>query len=97
LPHGSAVALGMRAVATIAAHRGADPDLPDRLDALLRSLGLRMTRAFDADAVRLAMRGDKKRRAGRQRWILPMGIGRVTEVDDVTDAELRAALRAIGA
>jgi 3-dehydroquinate synthetase/shikimate kinase len=96
LPHGSAVALGMRAVATIAARRGADPDLLDRLDGLLHTLRFRMTRAFDADAVRAAMRGDKKRRDGRQRWILPMAIGTVTEVDDVTDAELRAALRAIG-
>ena len=34
---------------------------------------------------------------GRQRWILPMDIGRVVEVDDVTDAELGRALRAIGA
>jgi 3-dehydroquinate synthetase len=41
--------------------------------------------------------GDKKRRAGRQRWIMPMEIGRVLEVDDVTDAELERALRAIGA
>ena len=63
---------------------------------LLHTLRFRMTRAFDADAVRAAMRGDKKRRDGRQRWILPMAIGSVTEVDDVTDAELRAALRAIG-
>ena len=84
-------------MAAIAARRGGDPDLPQRLDGLLRALGFRMTRAFDADAVRAAMRGDKKRRDGRQRWILPMAIGRVTEVDDVTDAELRAALRAISA
>ncbi len=97
LTHGSAVALGMRAVAAIAVGRGADPDLRDRLDALLRLLGLRTTRAFDADAVRAAMRGDKKRRDGRQRWILPMAIGTVTEVDDVTDVELLSALRAIGA
>jgi len=40
---------------------------------------------------------DKKRHAGRQRWILPMQIGRVIEVDEVTDAELGRALRAIGA
>jgi 3-dehydroquinate synthetase len=97
LSHGSAVALGMRAVSTIAASRGADPDLRERLDALIRALGLRATRAFDADAVRVAMRGDKKRRGGRQRWILPVAIGRVTEADDVTDAELRSALRTISA
>ena len=97
LPHGSAVGLGMRAVATMAARRGADPDVPERLDALLDSLGFRATRAFDADAVVSAMRGDKKRRGGRQRWILPMAIGHVSEVDDVTDAELQTALRSIGA
>lgn len=97
LAHGSAVALGMRAVASIAEGRGADPGLRERLDALLRALGLRTTRAFDADAVRVAMRGDKKRRDGRQRWILPMAVGMVTEVDDVTDAELRGALRTISA
>jgi 3-dehydroquinate synthetase len=43
------------------------------------------------------MRGDKKRLAGRQRWILPMRIGQVVEADDVTDAELEAALRTIAA
>jgi 3-dehydroquinate synthetase len=43
------------------------------------------------------MRGDKKRHRGRQRWILPMEIGRVVEVDDVTETELSTALRAIRA
>ena len=75
----------------------ADPDLAPRLDALLGDLGFTLRRAFDPARVRAAMLGDKKRRAGRLRWILPMSIGRVTEVDDVTDAELGRALRAIGA
>ena len=97
LPHGAAVALGMRAVAAIAARRGADPDMASRLDALLEDLGFRLTHPFDTAAVRTAMTTDKKRRAGRQRWILPMAIGRVEEADDVTDAELRRALRTIAA
>lgn len=97
LRHGSAVALGMRAVAAIATRRGAERDLPERLDGLLGALGFRLTRAFDADAVRAAMRGDKKRRDGRQRWILPMEVGRVSEVDDVTDGELRRAMAVISA
>jgi len=97
LAHGSAVALGMRAVAAIAVERGADSELAGRLDALLADLGFPLHRAFDAARVRDAMLGDKKRRAGRQRWILPMEIGRVIEVDDVTDAELGRALRAISA
>jgi 3-dehydroquinate synthetase len=92
LGHGSAVALGMRAVATIAAGRGGDSDLPGRLDRLLATLGFGLTHSFDANAVRRAMLGDKKRLAGRQRWILPMAVGAVIEADDVSDAELGHAL-----
>jgi len=87
----------MRAVATISAGRGADPDLVRRQDDLLGSLGYRRHHAFDEAAVRVAMRRDKKRDRGRQRWILPMAIGEVFEVDDVTEAEVLAALRTIQA
>ena len=97
LPHGAAVAFGMRAVAAIAAARGADPELAPRLDVLLDWLGFALRRPFDAAAVRSAMLGDKKRSAGRQRWILPMEIGRVIEADDVTDAELELGLNTIAA
>lgn len=97
LRHGAAVALGMRAVAVIAAGRGADPTLTDRLDTLLDGLGFALRYAFEPHAVRQAMLGDKKRSAGRQRWILPMRIGHVTEADDVTEAELERAMRAIAA
>lgn len=97
LRHGSAVALGLRVAAAIATGRGADPDLAPRLDALLDRLGFRLTIAFDADAVRAAMRTDKKRAAGRQRWILPMEVGRVVEADDVTEPELDRALAVIRA
>jgi shikimate kinase/3-dehydroquinate synthase len=92
LRHGPAVALGLRAVARIAAGRGADPDLAPRLDALLGALGFTLRHRFDPGVVTTAMLGDKKRLAGRQRWILPMEIGRVVEVDDVTDDELGSAL-----
>ncbi|MGQ0607372.1 MAG: bifunctional shikimate kinase/3-dehydroquinate synthase [Chloroflexota bacterium] len=95
LPHGAAVALGMRAVAAVAGSRGADPELAPRLDALLDQLGFALHRPFDASAVKSALLGDKKRRDGRQRWILPMEIGNVIDVDDVTDAELGLGLRKI--
>ena len=97
LAHGAAVALGMRSVAAIAAARGADPELAAHLDNLLDLLGFTLRRSFDASAVRGATLGDKKRHAGRQRWILPMEIGRVVEADDVTDAELELGLRTIAA
>jgi len=95
LPHGPAVALGIRAVAAIAEERGAEPGLSDRIDALLATLGFALHRRFDSRAVRQALQGDKKRHAGRQRWIVPMAVGRVVEVDDVSDAELDRALRRI--
>lgn len=96
LPHGSAVALGLRAAARIAAGRGADANLPERLDSLLAALGFPLHRAFDPASVRTALLGDKKRASGRQRWLLPISIGQVVEADDVTDAELDVALGSIG-
>jgi 3-dehydroquinate synthetase/dephospho-CoA kinase len=95
LPHGRAVVLGLRAVARIAAGRGADPDLADRIDDLVTSLGYPSRHHFDPDAVKAALGSDKKRLRGRQRWILPMAVGRVTEVDDVTDRELDMAIAAV--
>lgn len=97
LRHGSAVALGMRAVAAIAARRTGDATLAGRLDELLAVLALPRTRTFDPRAVREALGTDKKRRSGRQRWILPMEIGGPVEVDDVSDAEVRHALDTITA
>jgi 3-dehydroquinate synthetase len=97
LAHGDAVALGLRAVARIASRRGADPALAERLDTVLSELGFPLTRRFDPAAVKAAMRGDKKRDRGVIRWILPMAVGRIREVSDVTDSELDAALELIQA
>ena len=44
-----------------------------------------------------ALAGDKKRDRGTLRWILPLAVGRVDEVRDVTQAELEAALDTISA
>jgi 3-dehydroquinate synthetase len=97
LPHGQAVVLGLRAVAHIARGRGAEPGLAERIDNVVSALGYRLERRFDPDVVRAALRTDKKRHRGRQRWILPMDVGRVMEVDDVTEAELGRALAVIRA
>jgi 3-dehydroquinate synthetase len=95
LPHGTAVALGLRAVAAIAARRGAEPGLSERLDGVLRDLGFPLRRGFDPAAVIAATSTDKKRHRGVQRWILPMDVGHVEEVADVSPTELHAALRQI--
>jgi 3-dehydroquinate synthetase len=95
LAHGAAVALGLRAAAVIAAGRGGDADIAPALDEVLDRIGFRLRRRFDPGIVRQALQTDKKRAAGRQRWLLPFGIGQVVEVDDVTDAELDRAMRVI--
>ncbi len=95
LAHGAAVALGLRAVTRIAMSRGAQPDLAERIDTVLVNLGFNLTRRFDRAAVVAATLGDKKRDRGAQRWILPITVGEVAEVNDVTSHELDDALNVI--
>jgi len=95
LPHGMAVVLGLRAVAHMAGGRGAEPGLAERIDTVVANLGYELYRDFDSAVVKAALTTDKKRIRGRQRWILPMAIGTVIDVDDITDAEFDAAIRAI--
>jgi shikimate kinase/3-dehydroquinate synthase len=97
LAHGAAVALGLRAVARIADRRDAQAGLAEQINTLLDDLGFALRRSFDRRAVLSALRGDKKREHGAQRWILPIAVGEVVEVSDVTPAELDAALDAIAA
>lgn len=98
LAHGQGVALGMIAAAELAAARGlCPPDLPTRVAALLTRLDL-PTRlpGFDPAAVLAAMATDKKRAGGRLRFVLPHAIGRVAVHDDITAAEVLAALARLG-
>jgi 3-dehydroquinate synthase len=97
LPHGQGVALGLIAAAELAAARQlCPPDLPARIASLLDRLGL-PTRLSGVDpaAVLAAMATDKKREAGRLRFVLPHAIGRVALHDDVAPAEVLAALAPI--
>jgi shikimate kinase/3-dehydroquinate synthase len=95
IAHGEAIGLGLRAAASIASNRSAKPDLAQRIDDLLVTLGFPLRRRFDPGAVTDALAGDKKRERGVQPWILPMAVGRVQEVRDVTTDELASALTAI--
>lgn len=97
LAHGGAVALGLRAVAAISHRQGAEPSLAERIDDVLSRLGFPLTRTFDRAEVVAALSTDKKRISGRQRWILPMAVGEVIEVDDVTDKDVMSALDVIRA
>ena len=95
LSHGNAVALGLRAAAQLARNRGGAADLAENLDDQLQALGFQLQYSFDASAVREAIGTDKKRKGGLQHWLLPMTVGKVVEVNDITDDELSAALAVI--
>jgi 3-dehydroquinate synthetase len=63
-----------------------------RLDALLDRFGLPRSAAVDPNRVLALIGSDKKRAAGRQRWVLPLTGGGVTIRDDVPEPLVRSAL-----
>jgi 3-dehydroquinate synthase len=102
LLHGEAVAFGMVVEATIAAQRGLmTPDLLDRLVGLLRHCGLptagsELPSRVSADQIVAAMEKVRLIRAGSLRFVLPVEPGHTVIADDVSDAEIRAALESSG-
>ena len=94
LSHGEAVSIGTVAALQVAVgRRAASRELLDRTRRLLRACGLPTTPpTFDADDLMSRLRLDKKRRDGRQFFVLPRGLGRVEVVDDVSDDEALEAL-----
>jgi shikimate kinase/3-dehydroquinate synthase len=94
LSHGEAVAIGLVAALRLAVTRGMVPvGLLDRTRRLLAACGLpTVPPAFDPDDLRARLRLDKKRVAGRLRFVLPRAAGEVVVVDDVTEDEALAAL-----
>jgi len=92
LHHGEAVALGLRAACAIATSHcnfgeGAD------VEAALDRCALPRTAALSVDAVRAALRHDKKRRGKTLRWVLPVRIGDVRIYEDVPDELVASAIR----
>ncbi len=94
LLHGEAVAVGMRAAASIAVGMGLHPaDASERQTRLLRQLGLpQESPETESDAIRTAMGLDKKRAGGRIAWILPNGLGKVQVTRDVPNELVTAAI-----
>jgi 3-dehydroquinate synthase len=94
LSHGEAVSIGLVAALQVAVARGAAPrELLDRTRRLLRACGLPTTPPeYDADDLVSRLQLDKKRRDGRQFFVLPRAAGRVVVVDDVDDDEALEAL-----
>jgi 3-dehydroquinate synthase len=96
--HGEAIGYGMLVAAEVAKLRGALSG-HDRqaLSDLIASLGPLPPVADIAPARILeAMHRDKKVVAGRLHFVLPIAVGATTIADDVTEKELRAALKSVG-
>jgi 3-dehydroquinate synthase len=96
--HGEAIGYGMLVAAELAKSRGALAE-HDRqaLSDLIASLGplppigdIGLTHMLEA------MQHDKKIVAGRLHFVLPVAVGATTIADDVTENELKAALKRVG-
>jgi 3-dehydroquinate synthase len=101
VPHGFAVAIGLHLACRLAAGMGILPvATADRVHRVLIALDLPVTvPAYGAERIVEAMRGDKKRRQGRLRLVLPRALGEVIVVDenDVPTGLLLETLTAWGA
>lgn len=98
LPHGHAVALGMRVAVRIGVLLGlADSELEARLDRVLRAYHLPLTTPLAADCEALLghIRHDKKKGASGLVWIVPRRIGRAERRTDVPESIIRQALQVL--
>jgi 3-dehydroquinate synthase len=94
LRHGEAVVLGMRAALALSRERGLDPALAGRIESLVNAIPTPHPQASH-DAIIAATASDKKRKAGKVRFILIHDIAQPYIVDDVNEASVRAALTAL--
>lgn len=93
--HGEAVAAGMAAAARLAEIMGLLPaEQAGRIVSLIRRAGLPVSLppSLGADDLIAAMRQDKKARAGRLTFVLPVEIGGVKVFEDVSENAVRQAL-----
>jgi 3-dehydroquinate synthetase len=91
--HGEAVAYGLRAALDIGVSLGVTPSATaNRATRLLRGFGLGQDRLdVSVDEVLSYVESDKKRRAGKPRWVLVANDG-VSIRDDVPTATVRSAI-----
>ena len=98
LLHGEAVALGMRAASELGFLCGTCGRLEaDRIGSLIDRFDLPSTAALQEGRVMDRLGSDKKRVAGRQRYVLPIDGGGVVIRDDVTEDVVRKALASVNA
>jgi len=95
--HGEAVALGMCAAAALANSLGlVDVAFVERQRRCLQRYGLPTHWPdMSVDAVWESMQHDKKAKAGKLKFVLPEGFGRVVHRSDVSESEVRRALETL--
>jgi 3-dehydroquinate synthase len=98
LKHGEAVGWGMIAAVRLAAKRGAlGANLANRLESAIDRVGpLPKLAKLSRARVLAAVREDKKRSHRGLRFILPIGWGRVTTVDNFPESEISWVLASLG-
>ncbi len=95
LTHGEAVGVGLIAAARLSEKLGlAASGLADRVEALIGGVGLATTlpTAMPVDALVEAMHRDKKRKAGKLRFVVLRDIGDPSVTDDVPASTLADVL-----
>ena len=96
--HGEAIGYGMLAALAIGVARGVTPkSLYEEIEALITQLGpLPPVRDISAKEVYAAIGRDKKVVAGTLHFIAAADRGKTVELTDVTEKEIKAALKKIG-
>jgi 3-dehydroquinate synthase len=96
--HGEAVAYGMLVAAQLASARGAlaEQDRKALADVIAGLGPLPAIADVSTAHILEAIRHDKKVVSGRLHFVLPTAIGATAIVDDVTDKEMREALKRVG-
>ncbi len=98
LLHGEAVALGMRAASELGVLCGTcGRTEANRISRLIDRFDLPLSAALQETRVMARLSSDKKRVAGRQRYVLPVDGGGVVIRDDVTEDAVRTALATVNA
>jgi 3-dehydroquinate synthase len=95
ISHGEAVAMGMVAATNLSVQLGYCPEeLQERIEAVLMSAGLptRIPPDLVPDQLLQAMRSDKKKKAGKLRYVLLKNIGDVFVADQVPEGAVLSTL-----
>jgi 3-dehydroquinate synthase len=91
--HGVGVALGLRAAGLLAMRTGRFSEEEHlRILATMALLGMPLRTRIEPDAAFAAMQSDKKKRAGKLRFVLPRAIGDVEYGVEVPERQVRAVL-----